>query len=270
MVDELRSKGAVFVEELSEVPDGAAVIFSAHGIAPAVLAEAESRGLKAIDATCPLVTKVHMEAVSFAKKDATIFLIGHGNHDETIGTLGYAPENMRLIETPEDAEKASPKDPENVGLLTQTTLSLDDTKEIVDVLRRRFPAIQSPSKDDICYATQNRQNAVKALAPKVDVLLILGAENSSNSLRLREVGERLGVPSYLIARAVDIREEWLAGAERLGLTSAASTPESLVKETIGYCRDKFGVDKIEEVETVEENVVFPLPKEFAESIQNRG
>ncbi len=264
VVDELREKGAVFVEEVDEVPDGSWLIYSAHGISPTVREEARRKRLKTIDATCPLVTKVHLEAIHYAKKNYTIILIGHEEHDETIGTLGEAPGAIRLVGSREEAEAVEVPDPNKVAYLTQTTLSLDDTHEIVEVLRRRFANMVSPPKGDICYATQNRQDAVKAMAPHVDALLVLGAPNSSNSLRLCEVGRAHGVPSYLIERAMDIRPEWLSGVRVLGLTASASAPEILVREVVEYGREKLGIQEVEEFETVQENVNFPLPAELKE------
>ena len=241
VVDELRGKGAKFVEGTEDVPDGAWLIFSAHGISPAVRTEARAKGLKTIDATCPLVTKVHLEALRYARQGYTIILIGHEDHDETVGTLGQAPGAIRLIGSREEAETVEVPDPDRVAFLTQTTLSLDDTREIVAVLKRRFPKLEGPAKDDICYATQNRQDAVKAMAPFVDLLLVLGAPNSSNSLRLCEVAQAQGVPSYLIERAGDIRREWLTGVRVLGLTASASAPEVLVREARAGYPDRRGI-----------------------------
>ena len=269
VVDELRAKGAVFVEDVDEVPDGSWLIYSAHGISPTVRDSARKKRLRTIDATCPLVTKVHLEALHYAKKGYTIVLIGHEEHDETIGTLGEAPDAIRLVGTKEEAEAVQVPDPDRVAYLTQTTLSLDDTREIVEVLKRRFPRMASPPKGDICYATQNRQDAVQAMAPHVDALLVLGAPNSSNSLRLCEVGRAHNVPSYLIERAADIRPEWLAGVRVLGLTASASAPEVLVREVVDYTRDKFGVRQVEEFETVKEDVNFPLPVELKGLLQSR-
>jgi 4-hydroxy-3-methylbut-2-enyl diphosphate reductase len=267
VVDELRAKGAVFVEEADEVPDGSWLIYSAHGISPTVRDAARKKRLRTIDATCPLVTKVHLEALHYAKKGYTIVLIGHRDHDETIGTLGEAPDAIRLVGTKQEAEAVEVPDPEKIAYLTQTTLSLDDTREIVEVLRRRFPKMASPPKGDICYATQNRQDAVQAMAPHVDALLVLGAPNSSNSLRLCEVGRSHNVPSYLIERAEDIPPEWLAGVRVLGLTASASAPEVLVREVVDYAREKFGVRTVEEFETVKEGVSFPLPVELKDLLQ---
>jgi 4-hydroxy-3-methylbut-2-enyl diphosphate reductase len=269
VVDELREKGAVFVEDVDEVPDGSWLIYSAHGISPTVRDAARKKRLRTIDATCPLVTKVHLEALHYAKKGYTIVLIGHEEHDETIGTLGEAPDAIRLVGTKEEAETVEVLDPDRVAYLTQTTLSLDDTREIVEVLKRRFPKMASPPKGDICYATQNRQDAVRAMAPHVDALLVLGAPNSSNSLRLCEVGRSLNVPSFLIERAADIRPEWLAGVRVLGLTASASAPEILVREVVDYTREKFGVRQVEEFETVREDVNFPLPVELKGLLQTR-
>ncbi len=262
VVDELRSKGAHFVEEVQDVPDGAWLIYSAHGVAPEVRENARRKRLRTIDATCPLVTKVHLEAIQYARQGYAIILIGHEDHDETIGTLGEAPGSIRLVGSTEEAEAVQVPDPDRVAYLTQTTLSLDDTREIVEVLKRRFPRLARPAKDDICYATQNRQDAVKAMAPFVDLLLVLGAPNSSNSLRLCEVARDQGVPSHLIERAEDIRPEWLAGVRALGLTASASAPEILVREVVRYAQEKLGVRRVEEFETVKENVSFSLPQEL--------
>ena len=262
VVEELRGKGAHFVEEVHDVPDGAWLIYSAHGIAPAVRESARRKRLRTIDATCPLVTKVHLEAIQYARQKYTIILIGHEDHEETIGTLGEAPESIRLVGTTAEAEAVQVPDPERVAYLTQTTLSLDDTREIVDILKRRFPKLARPAKDDICYATQNRQDAVKAMAPFVDLLLVLGAPNSSNSLRLCEVARDQGVASHLIERAEDIRPEWLTGVRVLGLTASASAPEILVREVVRYSQEKLGVRQVEEFETVRENVSFSLPQEL--------
>jgi 4-hydroxy-3-methylbut-2-en-1-yl diphosphate reductase len=259
VVDELREKGARFVEEADEVPDNASLIFSAHGIAPQVRDVARTKNLRTIDATCPLVTKVHLEAIHYAKQGYTIILVGHHDHD---GTLGEAPEAIRLVETKEDAERVTVPDPDRIAYLTQTTLSIDDTREILAILKRRFPNLKAPSKQDICYATQNRQDAVKAMAPHVDLLLVLGAPNSSNSLRMCEVARANGVASHLIERAKDIRPEWLQGVKVLGLTASASAPEILVQEVVAFAREQLGVKVVEEFETVKEDVSFPLPQEL--------
>lgn len=269
VVDELRDRGAVFVEELDEVPDGAAVIFSAHGIAPAVRDIAKQKHLQTIDATCPLVTKVHLEVVQYARKGYTIIFIGHRDHDETIGTLGEAPNAIRVVSSREEAARVEVPDPGRVVYLTQTTLSVDDTREIVRVLEQRFPDLKAPAKEDICYATQNRQDAVKALAEHVDVLLVLGAPNSSNSLRLCEVARAKNVPAYLIETAADIRLEWLENARVVGLTASASAPEILVQRVITFAREELGITDIEELNTVAEDVHFSLPHELDALAQPR-
>jgi len=262
VVDELRDRGAVFVEELDEVPDGAAVIFSAHGIAPSVRDTAQQKQLRTIDATCPLVTKVHLEVGQYARKGYTIIFIGHRDHDETIGTLGEAPDAIRVVGSREEAARVEVPDPDKVVYLTQTTLSVDDTREIVRVLEHRFPNLKAPPKEDICYATQNRQDAVKALAEHVDVLLVLGAPNSSNSLRLCEVARSRHIPAYLIETAADIRLEWLDSAEVVGLTASASAPEILVQQVVDFARERLGITDIEELNTVTEDVHFSLPQEL--------
>ncbi len=268
VVEGLRKKGAIFVEDLSEVPSASWVIFSAHGVGPQVVREASERRLHSIDATCPLVTKVHLEAIALAKRGYTILLIGHADHVETVGTMSEAPEAMKLVSSVEDAEKAAVPDPEKVAYLTQTTLSLDDTQEIVEVLRRRFPKLHGPAKDDICYATQNRQNAVKELAPHVDLILVLGAPNSSNSLRLCEVAKSQGLPSYLIERASDIKDDWLAGKKVVGLTAGASAPEILVQEVVRVFKDRYGVREVTELETIKEDMVFSLPYKLTLMMEN--
>ncbi len=269
VVDELREKGAIFVEEVDEVPDGAWLIYSAHGVSPAVREDARRKRLRTIDATCPLVTKVHLEAIHYARRRYTIILVGHEEHDETVGTLGEAPGSIRLVGTREEAEAVTVPDPDRVAYLTQTTLSLDDTREIVAVLRRRFPNMVSPAKGDICYATQNRQDAVRAMAPHVEMLLVLGAPNSSNSLRLCEVGEAQGIPSHLIERADDIDPEWLRGVRVLGLTASASAPEVLVQEVVEHARRVYGVTEVREFETVREDVSFSLPPELKSLLPSR-
>ncbi|HVQ77219.1 MAG TPA: 4-hydroxy-3-methylbut-2-enyl diphosphate reductase [Candidatus Binatia bacterium] len=269
VVEALRAKGAQFVDELGEVPDGATVIFSAHGISPAVRTEARERGLRVIDATCPLVTKVHLEAVRYARERYTIILVGHADHDEVVGTVGEAPERILVIDSPEDVAGLDVPDPERVAYLTQTTLSVDDTRECIDALRRRFPKIVGPAKDDICYATQNRQAAVKAVAAEVDVLLVIGAANSSNANRLVEVSEGLGTRSYLINDRHDIRPEWLTGARRIGVTAGASTPEFLVTEVVESLRYLQSVDA-REVRVVDEDVHFGLPRELEDMARESG
>jgi 4-hydroxy-3-methylbut-2-en-1-yl diphosphate reductase len=262
VVDKLRERGAVFVEELDEVPDGATVIFSAHGISPAVRDLARQKKLLAIDATCPLVTKVHLEVIQFAKKGFTIIFVGHKDHDEAIGTFGEAPGAIKVVGSKDEARNVEVEDPQKVCYLTQTTLSVDDTREIVGILHERFPALQSPAKEDICYATQNRQDAVKALARHIDVLFVLGAPNSSNSLRLCEVARARNVPAYLIESAADVRMEWLEGVTTIGLTASASAPEILVQEVIRFACERLHVNVVEELDTVTENVHFTLPNEL--------
>lgn len=267
VVDDLRASGAIFVEELSEVPHGARVIFSAHGVSPAVRGQARDRGLQVIDATCPLVTKVHLEAIKFAKQGYTIILIGHSNHDEVIGTLGEVPESSVLVETVEDVERLVVPNPEKTAYLTQTTLSLDETKDIIVALKEKFPAIKAPPGQDICYATENRQMGVKAVAPATDVLLVVGSRNSSNSKRLVEVCEGAGVPSYLVDDHREVRPEWLANAHTVALTAGASAPEHLVQELISALRDQHGFSEMEEVTLKDEDVRFSLPQELAASGQ---
>src|SRR5258708_11337970 len=240
VVEELRRRGAVFVEEVDEVPDESWLIFSAHGISPAVREAAKRKGLRTIDATCPLVTKVHLEVVQFARKGYTIIFIGHRNHDETIGTLVQAPGSICVVGSRAEAESVEIPDPNRVVYLTQTTLSVDDTREIVEILKQRFPALQVPPKDDICYATQNRQDAVKALAAHIDVLLVLGAPHSSHSLRLCEVAHARNVPAYLIETAADIRLEWLGGAATVRPAASASGPGVLVPQVLAFPRDPLG------------------------------
>ncbi len=266
VVDELRAAGAVFVEELHEVPAGARVIFSAHGVSPSVRKEALERDLQVIDATCPLVTKVHLEAVRFARKDYSIVLIGHKDHDEVIGTLGEAPEATVLVSTVGDVDQLVIRNPEKVGFITQTTLSLEETKDIVARLRERFPKIQGPPAQDICYATENRQLAVKAVAPLCQLLLVVGSQNSSNSRRLVEVCEKEGIRSYLIDDLSEIRPEWLKDVETVAVTAGASAPENLVQELIASLQTK-GFSEVEEVEIKEEDVRFSLPNELGRKVQ---
>ncbi len=262
VVERLERLGAVFVEELRDVPPGARAIFSAHGVSPAVRKEAAGRGLEVIDATCPLVTKVHLEARRFADGGKTIFLIGHRDHVEVIGTLGEAPERMTVVGSVEEAEQVEVADPGRVAFLTQTTLSLDDTRAIVDVLRRRFPALEGPGKDDICYATQNRQNAVRALVREADVILVVGSEHSSNSNRLVEVARARGVPAYLLESRHMLDKRWLAGAKCIGVTAGASAPEEVVRELVDHLSAS-SQGRVREIEVVPENVTFPLPPALA-------
>jgi 4-hydroxy-3-methylbut-2-enyl diphosphate reductase len=266
VVDELRSAGAIFVEELDEVPAGARAIFSAHGVAPSVRREARERQLAVIDATCPLVTKVHLEAVKFAREGYSIVLIGHKDHDEVIGTLGEVPGRSYLVETVEDVDRLNLSDPARVRYLTQTTLSLDETREIINRLRERFPHIQGPPAQDICYATENRQMAVKAISEAIELLLVVGSQNSSNSKRLVEVGANLGVRSYLVNDCGDVDMNWLDGVKNVGVTAGASAPEHLVQELIAFLQEQ-GFRSMEEIEMVDEDVRFSLPAELTVSIR---
>ena len=261
VVRELEKRGAIFVESETEVPEGATVVLSAHGVAPSVYENAAARGLNTIDATCPLVTKVHVEARRYAAEGYSIALIGHQGHEEVIGTTGEAPDSIVLVQTVEDAERVEFEDAERVAYITQTTLSVDETAEIIAVLRRRFPSIRAPKRDDICYATSNRQWAVKDLLEVVDLLLVIGSKNSSNSNRLVEVARAGGVPSHLIDDETDIDEAWLEGVETVGITSGASAPEKLVERLCEWFR-AFGVDSIEPFQSVYEDVVFRLPVEL--------
>ena len=254
VVDDLRSKGAVFVDELDEVPEGERVVFSAHGVAPAVWQHSSERGLRVVDATCPLVTKVHLEAMKYAREGYSILLIGHAFHDEVIGTMGEAPEASILVQDTEDARTVEVADPGKVVALTQTTLSVNDTAEVIRVLRERFPDLLT--RNDICYATSNRQTAVKSISSLVDVVLVIGAQNSSNCNRLREVAKADGVPAYLVNGPDEIDDTWLEGVERVGITSGASTPELLVDRVVDYLKP----DAVRHVEAMEENVSFLLPK----------
>jgi len=268
VVDELREAGAVFVDELSEVPSGGRVIFSAHGVSPAVRTEAKSRNLAVIDATCPLVTKVHLEAVKYARLGYTIVLIGHRDHDEVVGTLGEAPANTVLVETPADVARLEIADPSRIVYLTQTTLSLDETRDIIAALREKFPAIQSPPAQDICYATENRQLGVKAVVPNTDLLLVVGSRNSSNSKRLVEVCEGAGVPAYLIDDFTEVQQAWLTGTvQTVAVTAGASAPEHLVSELLDFLRVQHGFSSMEEVTLKEEDVRFSLPSELAAASQ---
>jgi 4-hydroxy-3-methylbut-2-enyl diphosphate reductase len=261
VVRDLESKGAVFVEELAEVPSGATVILSAHGVAPEVYEQARARDLRVIDATCPLVTKVHNEAKKFARDGYHIVLIGHEGHEEVVGTMGEAPASITLIGSPDEADSLPLPAEEKVAYLSQTTLSVDETNDVIDRLRARFPVIEGPPREDICYATQNRQTAVKVLAEKADVVLVIGSDNSSNSNRLAEVAAARGAASYLIDDETEIQDSWFEGARTVGITSGASAPEWLVERVIGYFRAR-GVNDVEEVRVVEEDVHFALPKEL--------
>jgi 4-hydroxy-3-methylbut-2-enyl diphosphate reductase len=259
--DRLRAQGARFVEELADVPADSLVIFSAHGVAPEVRKQAAARGLRVIDATCPLVTKVHLEALRYAREGYEILVIGHRGHVEVVGTLGHAPEQMHLIETVADVDRVVVRDPERVAVVTQTTLSVDDTREIIEAIRRRFPAVRTPRKDDICYATQNRQSAVKDLARRSGLVLVIGSPTSSNANRLVEVSRQEGTPARLIEDAEEIEIGWLSNLRTVALTAGASTPESLVQAAIRRLQ-QLGFDQVRELLTVEENVTFPLPREL--------
>jgi 4-hydroxy-3-methylbut-2-enyl diphosphate reductase len=263
VVDSLKAKGAIFVEELDEVPDGVPVVFSAHGVPKAVPSKAEERGLTYVDATCPLVSKVHKQAEKLVAANKHIIFIGHRGHPEVVGTFGQVPEgSMTLVETVEDANRIVPAQPERLAFLTQTTLSVDDTHQIVAALQARFPQIQAPRREDICYATSNRQAAVKAIADRCDAMLVLGAPNSSNSLRLAEVAERTGIRAQLIERAEELELGWLDGVEVLGVTAGASAPEILVRELIDRLKAHF-VTTSEEVEVTSEDMLFKLPRILA-------
>lgn len=265
VVEELRSVGALFVDELDEVPSGARVIFSAHGVSPAVREHAKERGLKVIDATCPLVTKVHLEAIKFARQGYTIVLIGHQGHEEVEGTMGEAPASMVLVETVEDVDRLEIADPTKVAHLTQTTLSLDETSHVVERLKQRFPLIVGPKTQDICYATENRQVAVKAISPLCDLLLVVGSKNSSNSRRLVEVCEKSGVPAYLIDDFSELKPEWMPNKKSVAITAGASAPETLVQQLIEGLQEHYGFGPVEHVEIKEEDVRFNLPQELASS-----
>jgi 4-hydroxy-3-methylbut-2-enyl diphosphate reductase len=263
VVNALRQKGAIFVEELTEVPIGATAIFSAHGVSPAVHEAAKERALRVVDATCPLVTKVHVEAMRFAREGYTLLLIGHEGHEEVEGTMGEAPHAIRLVQTVEEAKTIHVENPEKVAVITQTTLSVDDTRAIIDALKARFPTLVLPSKDDICYATQNRQNAVKAITKEAEVVLVIGAKNSSNSIRLTEVAEDAGRRAYLINDAGEINPPWFEGIRCVGVTSGASAPEHLVQEVVEALR-RLGATQVEEWELVREDVSFGLPIELTQ------
>jgi 4-hydroxy-3-methylbut-2-en-1-yl diphosphate reductase len=261
VVDRLRAKGAVFVEDLAEVPAGGTVIFSAHGVAKAVQAEADRRGLKVFDATCPLVSKVHVEVTKMLREGYEIVMIGHHGHPEAEGTMGQSAAGMHLVETLEDVSALKVASPDKLAYVTQTTLSVDDAKTMVGALKRRFPRIRGPKKDDICYATQNRQDAVKFMAPQCDVVIVVGSPNSSNSNRLREVAEHIGVQAYMVDSAADLKPEWLEGKTRIGVTAGASAPEVLVNELIAQLK-ALGARSVRPLAGIEETVVFSLPREL--------
>ena len=259
VVEDLKAKGAIFVEELDEVPAGSTVIFSAHGVSQQVRREAESRGFRVFDATCPLVTKVHVEVAKKRAQGREIVRIGHHGHPEVEGTMGQSDGGMHLVESPEDVTNLQLDHPESLAFVTQTTLSMDDARRTIDALKQRFPNIVGPKRDDICYATQNRQDAVKALARVCDVVLVVGSPNSSNSNRLREVAEKQGVPAYMVDSAGDLMPEWVAGKERVGVTAGASAPEVLVEQVTDRLR-ALGATSVQELEGASEQVTFPLPK----------
>ena len=269
VVKTLEAKGAIFVEETDEVPYGATVVFSAHGVAPSVHEEAAARQLRTIDATCPLVTKVHSEARRFAKEDYDILLIGHAGHEEVVGTTGQAPDRIHLVDGPEDAAGVKVRDPKRVAYLSQTTLSVDETQSTVKALRERFPHLQGPPSDDICYATQNRQMAIKAIAKSVDLVIVVGSPNSSNSVRLVEVALDAGAPkAYLVDNSSEVDESWLEGVETVGVTSGASVPEELVTGVMAWLAER-GFDEVEEVASADEHLLFALPPELRREMRAR-
>ena len=259
VVDDLKAKGAIFIEDLAEVPAGSTLIYSAHGVSQAVRREAEARGLKVFDATCPLVTKVHIEVAKMRGKDLEIIMIGHKGHPEVEGTMGQSAGGMYLVETPEDVAKLAVKNADKLAFVTQTTLSIDDAARVIAALKVRFPAIVGPKKDDICYATQNRQDAVKALAAQCDLVIVVGSPNSSNSNRLREVAQNLGVDAYMVDNASELKAEWVTDKSRVGVTAGASAPDVLVQEVITRLKS-LGADAVTELSGTAESVVFPLPK----------
>ncbi len=269
VVEQLAERGAIFVDQETEVPEGELVVFSAHGVAPSVHENAARRRLRTIDATCPLVTKVHVEARKFAEQGYTIILIGHEGHEEVEGTTGEAPSSIVLVQTADDVDDLEVDDDDRVAFITQTTLSVDEATEIIDRLRQKFPDIVGPKSDDICYATTNRQIAVKQLARECDLVLVIGSTNSSNSNRLVEVAREHGSASHLIDNALQVREEWLDGVETVGITSGASAPEELVSQLVSFFRDR-GADDVSELRTVDEDVRFMLPKEIRTALAARG
>lgn len=261
VVERFRKRGVVFVDDIAEIPEGATVLYSAHGVAPALREAADRRRLRAIDATCPLVTKVHLEAVRFATQGYTIILIGHEGHDEVVGTMGEAPANIRLVQDVPDVERLDLPPDARLAYLTQTTLSVDDAEVIIRALRRRYPQIVGPSRDDICYATQNRQEAVKDLVPTADVVLVLGSQNSSNSMRLAEIAQSCGKRAYLIDNVREVHDDWFAGVETVLITAGASAPEDVVEECVEYLRTRYQAT-VESRTIREEHVSFPLPREL--------
>jgi len=259
VVEDLRKKGAIFIEQLEEVPSGSTVIFSAHGVSKAVRADADARGLRVYDATCPLVTKVHVEVAKMRDEGYDIVMIGHKGHPEVEGTMGQIGEGMYLVEDSDDVAKLQLRDPSRIAFVTQTTLSVDDAAEIIAALKARFPGIREPKKQDICYATQNRQDAVKFMAPQCDMVIVVGSPNSSNSNRLREVAEKRGIPAYMVDAPEQIDPDWLVGKRRIGLTAGASAPEALAQAVIARLHE-LGVRNVRALEGIEENIAFPLPR----------
>lgn len=267
VVNDLKNRGAIFIEDLAEVPPGATLVFSAHGVSKAVQEEAAQRGFQVFDATCPLVTKVHVEVAKLAKEGYEFIMIGHKGHPEVEGTLGQADGGMYLVETPEDVARLEVKDPDNLAFVTQTTLSVDDAAEVASALRARFPGIVEPRKSDICYATQNRQDAVKVMAPQCDLVLVVGSANSSNSNRLREVAERMGVQAHLVDGPEMIDPQWLGESKRVGVTAGASAPEILVSQVIARLKE-LGAISVRTMDGAEENVAFPLPRELSRKLKD--
>jgi 4-hydroxy-3-methylbut-2-enyl diphosphate reductase len=262
VVERLRARGAVFVEEVDEAPEGAILVFSAHGISPEVRRKAQERRLRVIDATCPLVSKVHDEAIKFAKAGLHVLLIGHADHDEVIGTMGEIPGSISLVQEVDDVQTVTVPDPERVAVITQTTLSVDETREIMDAVRRRFPHVKTPARDDICYATQNRQDAVRALSGQADVVIVVGSQNSSNSLRLQELAGQLGARAYLVDHAEQIDPEWVRGAKRVGVTAGASSPEYLTQSIVERLKSLADFD-ISEFGEPEPEIIFTMPREIS-------
>jgi 4-hydroxy-3-methylbut-2-enyl diphosphate reductase len=262
VVERLRARGAVFVEEVDEAPEGAILVFSAHGISPEVRRMATQRRLRVVDATCPLVSKVHYEATKFAKAGLHVLLIGHADHDEVIGTMGEIPGQITLVEDVDAVEHVTVPDPDRVAVITQTTLSVDETRDIMEAVRRKFPNVRTPARDDICYATQNRQDAVRDLAGQCDVLIVVGSPNSSNSLRLRELGQQLGAKAYLVDDPGQVQREWVEGAQKIGVTAGASSPESLTQAIVARLRE-LGTFSIEEFGEPEPEIIFTMPREIS-------
>jgi 4-hydroxy-3-methylbut-2-enyl diphosphate reductase len=269
VVDDLKQKGAVFVDELEEVPKGATVVFSAHGVSQAVRSEAQARGLNVFDATCPLVTKVHVEVTKMRVQGREVVMVGHAGHPEVEGTMGQADSGIYLVDSLDDVAQLTVQDPDHIAYVTQTTLSVDDAAAVVEALKARFPNIVGPKKDDICYATQNRQDAVKAMVPKVDAVIVVGSPNSSNSNRLREVAANRGVPAYMIDRADELRPEWVEGKRRVGVTAGASAPEVLVRDVIARLKE-LGALGVTELSGVVEKVTFALPKGLAGTAETKA